>query len=103
MTKVRHVVLVKFPDDITKEDQERFIKKATWGKGAAYVSGFASGFGVDPNPWADSSEAWDWALTLDVDEVDVAKHATDPVHTAAGEAIAHIAERYAILDFIIEE
>ncbi|HJP41826.1 MAG TPA: Dabb family protein [Dehalococcoidia bacterium] len=102
MSTVRHVVLVKFKEDATGEEKQKFIERSSFGKSASFVSNFACGWGVDPNPYASASEQWDWALTLDLPDGDSLRYANDPEHRAAGAEIAGLAEKFAILDFVIE-
>ena len=100
---VRHVVLVRFRDDATDEQRAEFIRRSQWSLEADYVSGYVSGWGVQPNPYGGSNSAeWDWGMTLDVSEDDVLRYRDDPVHRAVGPAVSKYAERYAILDFVID-
>ena len=41
-------------------------------------------------------------MTLDIAEDDVLRYRDDPVHRAVGPAVSKYAERYAILDFVID-
>ena len=97
---VRHVVLVKFREDITESDRARFIERSQWSREAAYVSDYTCGFAVQPNPYPTNQE-WDWGMILDIAESDVERYRDDPVHQAVGREVAGFAERYAILDFVI--
>lgn len=100
---MRHVVLVKFKDTATPEQREEFIKRSQWSLEADYVTGYTSGWGVQPNPYASSnSDGWDWGMTLDIAESDVLTYKDDPVHRAVGPAVSQYAERFAILDFVID-
>ena len=100
---VRHVVLVRFRDDATEEQRAEFIRRSQWSLEADYVSGYVSGWGVDPNPYSGSAtDEWHWGMTLDIAEADVHRYRDDPVHRAVGPAVSKYAERYAILDFVID-
>jgi hypothetical protein len=100
---VRHVVLVKFRDDASNEQKAKFIRHSQWSLGVDYVSGYVSGWPVEPNPYAGSAtESWDWAMTLDITESDVERYKEDPLHTAVDKNVTRCAERYAILDFVID-
>ena len=100
---VRHVVLVRFKDDATDEQRAEFISRSQWSREADYVTGYVCGSPVEPNPYAASaSETWDWGMTLDLAEADVLRYKDDPRHRAVGAAVSKYAERYAILDFIID-
>ncbi|MEM7288301.1 MAG: Dabb family protein [Actinomycetota bacterium] len=100
---VRHVVLVRFRDDATEEQRAEFIRRSQWSLEADYVSGYVSGWGVDPNPYGGSAtDDWHWGMTLDVAEGDVLRYRDDPIHRAVGPAVSKYAERYAILDFVID-
>lgn len=100
---VRHTVLVRFRDDATPEQRAEFIRRSGWSLEADYVTGYASGWGVDPNPYAASaSDEWHWGMTLDIAESDVIRYKEDPRHRAVGQAVSHYAERYAILDFVLD-
>ncbi len=100
---VRHVVLVRFRDDATAEQRAEFIQRSQWSLEAEYVAGYVCGWGVDPNPYSSSaSEDWHWGMTLDIAESDVERYRDDPVHRAVGPAVSKYAERYAILDFVID-
>ena len=101
--RVRHVVLVKFRDDATAEERSEFIRRSQWSRQAGYVGGYACGAAVTPNPYAGAAtEAWDWGMTLDLDEADVTRYRDDPVHRAVGADVGRFAARYAILDFTID-
>ena len=103
MATVRHVVLVKFRETATEAQRQLFIDRSNWGRHAEYVSGYTCGWGVSDNPYASSAtDAWDWGMTLDLDEADVQRYATDPIHREVGQAVQGIAEKYAILDFVME-
>jgi hypothetical protein len=100
---VRHVVLVKFREDSTAEQRAEFIARSQWSLEADYVSGYVSGWGVQPNPYPSSaSDDWDWGMTLDIAESDVDTYKHDPIHRAVGPAVSKYAQGYAILDFIID-
>jgi len=100
---VRHVVLVKFKEQTTDAQRNEFIARSQWSLGADYVTGYVSGWPVEPNPYAASAtEDWDWGMTLDFAEADVHRYKDDPRHKAVGADVGSYAERYAILDFIID-
>ena len=100
---VRHIVLVKFRADATAEQRAEFIRRSQWSRQADYVSGYVCGSGVQPNPYASSkTDEWDWGMTLDLDEADVERYKDDPVHRAVGPDVGQYAERYAILDFVVD-
>lgn len=100
---VRHIVLVKFNDEATDEQRAEFVRRSQWSLEADYVTGYTSGWPVEPNPYAASnSEEWDWGMTLDIAEADVDRYKNDPRHKAVGPAVSQYSERYAILDFVIE-
>ena len=102
MDRVRHVVLVKFREDLEPAERKRFVDRVRAVGGLSYVSGFRSGWGVPANAYEDASESWDWGFTLDFGSDDVLRYATDPLHQAVGADVADHAERYAILDFAID-
>ena len=100
---VRHVVLVKFREDATPAQRDEFISRSQWSRNADYVSGYVCGMPVRPNPYAGAaSDDWDWGMTLDLAEADVERYRDDPVHQAVGADVGAYAERYAILDFVID-
>jgi hypothetical protein len=99
---VRHVVLVKFRDDVTPEQRTEFINRSQWSRQADYVSGFVCGLPVRPNPYTGATEDWDWGMCLDIAEADVERYRDDPVHQAVGAEVGGYAERYSILDFVID-
>ena len=100
---VRHVVLVRFRDDATPDQRAEFIRRSQWSLEADYVTGYVSGWGVDPNPYRSSAtEEWHWGMTLDIAEADVQRYRDDPRHRAVGPAVSKYAERYALLDVIID-
>jgi len=96
------MVFVKFREDASAEQREEFISRSQWSRGVDYVSGYVCGFPVQPNPYPASGEEWDWGMALDLDESDVERYRDDPIHQAVGADVGGYAERYAILDFVIE-
>lgn len=100
---VRHVVLVKFREETTAAQRDEFIRRSQWSREADYVDGYVCGLPVQPNPYAAAaSEEWDWGMTLDIAEADVERYRDDPVHQSVGADVGAYAERYAILDFLID-
>ena len=99
--RVRHVVLVKFREDATEAERAELVERSQWGRHADYVTGYQCGFPVQPNPYPDGG-AWDWGMILELDEADVERYRDDPVHQAVGAAVSGFAERFAVLDFVIE-
>jgi len=96
-------VLVKFRDDISAADRERFIERSQWGRETDYVSGYTCGTPVKPDPYPGVSGCeWDWGMTLDIAESDVERYRDDPVHRAVGQEVAAFAARVEILDFLID-
>jgi hypothetical protein len=102
MATVRHVVLVRFRDDVPTAERERFATAVSAVATIPYVRGFRAGWGIEPALYLRSSERWDWALSLDLDLADADRYAADPVHRSAAAEVAHLAERFAILDFRID-
>ncbi len=102
MSRVRHIVLVKFREDASLEERGEFVARSQWSRRADYVSGYTCGSGVQPSPYAAATDEWDWAMTLDLDEADVTRYRDDPVHRAVGADVGRYAERYAIIDVVID-
>jgi hypothetical protein len=101
--KIRHVVLVKFRASATPGQRAEFIARSQWSRCAEYVTGYVCGLPVQPNPYAGAaSDEWDWGMTLDMAETDVERYRDDPVHQAVAADVGTYAERYSILDFIID-
>ncbi len=103
MRKVRHVVLVKFRSDIGEAEREKFLERVKSVRALSFVTGLVSGWGFEPNQYDAASEPWDWGFTLDLDEDDVVRYATDSLHRSVGEEVGGLAEKYAILDFVVDQ
>ena len=99
---VRHVVLVKFKPEASLEHREELMRLSQWGRNAEYVAGYKCGVAVKPNPYAGQTEEWDWGMSLDLSEDDVNRYRDDPVHEAIPEEVIACAEKFEILDFIID-
>ena len=101
--RVRHVVLVKFKPETTDAQRVEFIRRSGWSRTHSFVTNYTSGAKVVPNPYAASNtDEWDWAMTLDFDEDDVLTYRDHPEHRLVGPTVGAYAERYAILDFVID-
>ncbi|GEM_PF-3330012 len=101
--KVRHIVLVKFKSSASEKLKSELIRLSQWGKKAAYVSSYTSGHAINPNPYSGQTEEWDWGMSLDLLESDVTRYRDDPVHQSIPAEVIDSAEKFAILDFIIDE
>jgi hypothetical protein len=99
---VRHIVLIKFREDASEEARQELINLSQWSRKADYVSGYACGWGVEPNPYAGAGDEWDWGMSLDLSEEDVARYSDDPTHSAIPQEVIDCAEKFAILDFVME-
>jgi hypothetical protein len=99
---VRHIVLVKFRDDAPEEMRRELIKLSQWGRHADYVSGYVCGHGVQPNPYAGNGDEWDWGMSLDMPEDAVERYRDDPTHAAIPAEVIACAEKFAILDFVMQ-
>ena len=100
---VRHIVLVKFRDDATAGQRAEFINRSQWSRNADYVRGYVCGDPVQPNPYAGAgSDEWDWGMTLDIAEADVERYRDDPIHQAVAAGVGAYAQRYAILELVID-
>ena len=97
---VRHVVLVKFREDADEETRQELIELSQWSRKAEYVSGYVCGHGVQPNPYA--GQDWDWGMSLELAEKDVERYRDDPTHGAIPPEVIACAEKFAVLDFVIE-
>ena len=98
--KVRHMVLVKFHQDAAQEVRQELIRLSQWGRQADYVTNYVCGWGVENNPYP--GQDWDWGMSLDMAEEDVARYASDPTHMAIPDEVLACAEQFAVLDFVIE-
>ena len=99
---VRHIVLVKFREDAPEEMRQELIRLSQWSRKADYVSGYVCGSGVQPNPYAGQGDEWDWGMSLDMAEEDVERYRDDPMHVAIPQEVIACAEKFAILDFVID-
>ena len=67
------------------------------------MSSYTSGHAINPNPYSGQTEEWDWGMSLDLLESDVTRYRDDPVHLSIPAEVIDSAEKFAILDFIIDE
>jgi len=57
---------------------------------------------VQPNPYPAQPDEWDWGMSLDMAREDVERYRDDPTHGAIPQEVIEAAEKFAILDFVIE-
>ena len=99
---VRHIVLVKFRSDAPDSLRQELIERSQWSRKADYVSNYVCGHGVQPNPYPAQPDEWDWGMSLDMAREDVERYRDDPTHGAIPQEVIEAAEKFAILDFVIE-
>ena len=99
---VRHIVLVKFREDAPDALKQELIRLSQWSRDADYVSGYVCGWGIQPNLYPGAGEEWDWGMSLDMAEEDAKRYAEDPTHMAIPQEVIDCAEKFAILDFLME-